>query len=174
MRVSVFDRSVKEALYREQLVVDNAKRNLPLQGGSVVDFDDDGEVMSLLKEETALESDLAYQEALIAEREGEIQRIQSSVVEVNTIFKDLAVIITHQGEHLESIDANMYASSEKTKEVRYFNFGFCDQSGYLMVLTFFLFSSLNMSMYTTQNFITVNPNNYSRVWTSSVRLLSFK
>ncbi len=79
--------------------------------------EDEGEVMGLLKEETAIESDVAFQEALIAEREGEIKRIQSSVVEVNTIFKDLAVIITNQGDHLESIDANMHSSSDKTKQV---------------------------------------------------------
>jgi syntaxin 7 len=82
----------------------------------VIFFREDDEILGLLQEDQ-IEDDLVYNEAVIAEREGEINRIQSSVVEVNTIFRDLAVIIHDQGMDLQSIDEHISDTSIKTKEV---------------------------------------------------------
>jgi hypothetical protein len=42
------------------------------------------------------ESELAFQEALIEEREGEILEIESGVHELNEIFRDLGTIVHEQ------------------------------------------------------------------------------
>lgn len=44
-----------------------------------------------------MENDIAFNEALIEEREQGIQEIQQQIGEVNEIFKDLALLVHEQG-----------------------------------------------------------------------------
>lgn len=44
-----------------------------------------------------MESEVAYTEAVIEEREQGIQEIQTQIAEVNEIFRDLAVLVKEQG-----------------------------------------------------------------------------
>ena len=44
-----------------------------------------------------VESELAYNEAVIEERAQGIQEIQQQIMEVNEIFQDLAVLVKEQG-----------------------------------------------------------------------------
>lgn len=44
-----------------------------------------------------VESEVAYTEAVIEEREQGIQEIQHQIAEVNEIFRDLAVLVKEQG-----------------------------------------------------------------------------
>ncbi|CAI7852860.1 unnamed protein product, partial [Closterium sp. NIES-53] len=48
-------------------------------------------------EMAVVEGELAYNEAVIEEREQGIQEIQQQIVEVNEIFQDLAVLVREQG-----------------------------------------------------------------------------
>ena len=48
----------------------------------------------------ALESEIEFNEAMIAEREEGIKDIESSIAQVNEIFKDLSMMVREQGETL--------------------------------------------------------------------------
>lgn len=41
--------------------------------------------------------EVAFQESMIAEREGEIREIESGIHELNEIFRDLGTIVVEQG-----------------------------------------------------------------------------
>ena len=44
-----------------------------------------------------LDNEISFNEAIIVERDQGIEEIQNQVVEVNEIFKDLAVLVDEQG-----------------------------------------------------------------------------
>lgn len=58
----------------------------------------------------------AIQARIVAERDDGIRRIQSQTAEVNQMFRDLAAVVTEQGQKLESIDQQAESSSQITKE----------------------------------------------------------
>ncbi len=43
----------------------------------------------------------------LQERERSIRQLESDIVDVNTIFKDLATMVHEQGEVVDSIEANV-------------------------------------------------------------------
>lgn len=47
-----------------------------------------------------LEADIAFNDAIIAEREEDIKEIEQTIGEVNEIFRDLASIVNEQGDML--------------------------------------------------------------------------
>lgn len=49
------------------------------------------------QEVVLLENEISFNEAVIEEREQGIQEVQQQIVEVNEIFKDLAVLVHDQG-----------------------------------------------------------------------------
>jgi len=53
---------------------------------------------------------------LSSEREAGIRRIQTQVSEVNQIFRDLASIVSEQGQHIGSIESQAEAASAGTKQ----------------------------------------------------------
>ena len=53
--------------------------------------------MCCRQEVLLLDSEIAFNEAIIDEREQGIQEIQQQIGEVNEIFKDLAVLVHEQG-----------------------------------------------------------------------------
>uniref|UniRef100_A0A8C7CPU8 Syntaxin-12 n=1 Tax=Oncorhynchus kisutch TaxID=8019 RepID=A0A8C7CPU8_ONCKI len=72
---------------------------------------------------TQTEEDLA----LIKERETNIRQLESDILDVNQIFKDLAVMIHDQGEMIDSIEANVESAevhvdrgTEKLQRAAYF------------------------------------------------------
>ncbi|KAM4797218.1 syntaxin-12 isoform 2-T2 [Rhinophrynus dorsalis] len=71
----------------------------------LVSFDnEDWNQMQSQEEECAItEQDLE----LIKERESAIQKLEADILDVNQIFKDLAVMIHDQGEMIDSIEANV-------------------------------------------------------------------
>jgi t-SNARE complex subunit (syntaxin) len=48
-----------------------------------------------------------FQESLIVEREAEIRNIEQGVTELNELFRDVAHIVTEQGEVLDMIEQNV-------------------------------------------------------------------
>ena len=55
-------------------------------------------------------------EVVVEERDAEIMRIASSIEELSTIFKELAVLVIDQGTVLDRIDYNMEQVVERTKQ----------------------------------------------------------
>ena len=55
-------------------------------------------------------------EDVINERDQEIQRIATSITELATIFKELAVLVIDQGTILDRIDYNMEQVVEQTEK----------------------------------------------------------
>lgn len=52
----------------------------------------------------------------LQEREQSIRKIETDIVEVNTIFKDLASLVHEQGEVIDSIEANVESASIQVTE----------------------------------------------------------
>lgn len=65
-------------------------------------FEDD-RVAQLQAQEVVIEDDLS----LLREREERIRQLESDVLDVNEIFKDLGAMISEQGEMLNDIEANV-------------------------------------------------------------------
>ncbi|KAL8139979.1 hypothetical protein V2J09_006000 [Rumex salicifolius] len=58
-----------------------------------------------------LGNEVAFNEAIIEEREQGIREIQSQIGEVNEIFKDLAVLVHEQGVTIDDISSNIESSA---------------------------------------------------------------
>jgi septal ring factor EnvC (AmiA/AmiB activator) len=52
----------------------------------------------------------------LRERERAVRQLESDIVDVNTIFKDLATMVHEQGELVDSIEANVESSSVRVQE----------------------------------------------------------
>lgn len=55
----------------------------------------------------ASQDEVDFQESLIVEREAEIRNIEQGVTELNELFRDVAHIVTEQGEQLDIIEHNV-------------------------------------------------------------------
>ena len=55
----------------------------------------------------ASQDEVEFQESLIVEREAEIRNIEQGVTELNELFRDVAHIVTEQGEQLDIIEQNV-------------------------------------------------------------------
>ncbi|GMM41608.1 SNAP receptor [Hanseniaspora uvarum] len=81
----------------------------------------------IVERDPHVQSDSTYQNNLYAQRNAEIERIQSNIQDVNTIFKDLNTMVLEQGLMVDTIESNMYsvenntgmASKELTKALEY-------------------------------------------------------
>ncbi|XP_076914348.1 syntaxin-22-like [Bidens hawaiensis] len=61
-----------------------------------------------------LDNEIAFNEAIIEERDQGIQEIQNQIGEVNEIFKDLAVLVHEQGAMIDDIGSNIENSHAAT------------------------------------------------------------
>ncbi|KAL6748281.1 t-SNARE, partial [Haematococcus lacustris] len=68
------------------------------------------------RESAALENAMAHNEALIEERDAGIREITRQIGEVNEMFQDLAVLINDQGVQIQTIDEQITAATERTKD----------------------------------------------------------
>ncbi|KAJ1816470.1 hypothetical protein LPJ56_002343 [Coemansia sp. RSA 2599] len=60
---------------------------------------------------SVLDNEVEYNEALINEREEEIQEIEQGIVELNEIFRDISTMVTEQQSLLDSIETNVQSVS---------------------------------------------------------------
>lgn len=60
--------------------------------------------------------DMSIQNRIARERSEGIQRIRSQVSEVNQIFRDLASVVTEQGQHLDTIEDTAQRATEDTSK----------------------------------------------------------
>ena len=58
--------------------------------------------------------EFVYQQNLIRQRTDEIENIQSSINEINEIFKDLGAVVHQQGILVDNIEANIYSYADNT------------------------------------------------------------
>ncbi|XP_051119683.1 syntaxin-22-like [Andrographis paniculata] len=65
-----------------------------------------------------LDNEIAFNEAIIEEREQGIQEIQQQIGEVNEIFKDLAVLVHEQGTMIDDIGSNIEGSHAATAQAK--------------------------------------------------------
>lgn len=75
-------------------------------------YDEDNEQAGLMEsnrrdQESQLRSQVRFNQSMIVEREEGMKEIESAVVEINDIFRDLALAVQDQGQVLDSIEANM-------------------------------------------------------------------
>ena len=68
------------------------------------------------QEQVNIEGELEHTNAVIEEREQDIQQIQFQIGEVTEIFQDLAVLVSEQGEVVEDIEANIVHTYANTEE----------------------------------------------------------
>jgi t-SNARE complex subunit (syntaxin) len=55
----------------------------------------------------ASQDEVDFQDSLIVEREAEIRNIEQGVTELNELFRDVAHIVSEQGEQLDLVSANV-------------------------------------------------------------------
>ncbi|KAD6453399.1 hypothetical protein E3N88_08104 [Mikania micrantha] len=70
----------------------------------------------VLQEVLLLDNEIAFNEAIIEERDQGIQEIQNQIGEVNEIFKDLAVLVHEQGTMIDDIGSNIENSHAATAQ----------------------------------------------------------
>nr|CAB3470058.1 unnamed protein product [Digitaria exilis] len=69
-----------------------------------------------MQELTLLDNEIAYNEALVEEREREICKIQQEISEINEIFRDLAVLIHGQQGHVDAVESNIETAAVETRK----------------------------------------------------------
>eukprot|EP00911_Craspedida_sp_UC1_P002231 UC1_evm2s1699 len=82
-------------------------------GGYEPAYDEDASLIDDARraDQAQLDMQIDTQAAFIEEREEGIKELESQMLEVNDIFKDLGNIIVEQGEMLDNIEYNMTATS---------------------------------------------------------------
>ncbi|KAF3337042.1 syntaxin-22-like isoform X1 [Carex littledalei] len=75
-------------------------------------------VESRRQEVLLLDNEIAFNEAIIEERDQGIQEIQNQIGEVNEIFKDLAVLVHEQGSVIDDIDSNIENAAAATVQAK--------------------------------------------------------
>ncbi|XP_048426657.1 syntaxin-22 [Pyrus x bretschneideri] len=75
-------------------------------------------VESRRQEVVLLDSEIAFNEAIIEEREQGIQEIQQQIGEVNEIFKDLAILVHEQGTMIDDIGSNIESAHAATGQAK--------------------------------------------------------
>lgn len=63
----------------------------------------------------ASQDEVDFQESLIVDREAEIRNIEQGVTELNELFRDVAHIVTEQGDQLNIIEANVDTTRTETR-----------------------------------------------------------
>lgn len=64
----------------------------------------------------AAQGEVDFQEALIIEREEEIRNIEQGVGDLNVLFRQVAQIVSEQGESLDSIADNVHNIRDDTRQ----------------------------------------------------------
>jgi len=112
-----------QAAQKEKDVLKKARSNvkLPGPGSNLIDMDDDnaGAGNGLVPPGQSKTQMLLEEEQNIAElqeREKSIRQLESDIVDMNTIFKDLATMVHEQGEMVDSIEVHVDAAAVSVTE----------------------------------------------------------
>lgn len=75
-------------------------------------------VESRRQEVLLLDNEIAFNEAIIEEREQGIQEIQQQIGEVNEIFKDLAILVHEQGTMIDDVGYHIETAQSATAQAK--------------------------------------------------------
>ncbi|KAF2863958.1 SNARE domain protein [Piedraia hortae CBS 480.64] len=103
----------RRALEKQRASQAAAKAALETQGEDQSIEPDSAQLQQ--EQRLAQQDDVDFQESLIIEREAEIRNIQSSVGELNELFRDVAAIVHEQGQVLDLVSDNVTRTAEDTR-----------------------------------------------------------
>jgi t-SNARE complex subunit (syntaxin) len=112
----------RTALEKLNASVSAAKAALDAESPSEAQGADQDELQLLQQQEhahLAAQDDVDFQDALIAEREEEIRQIEEGVGDLNVLFRQVAQIVSEQGEQLETIESNAINVRDDTRGADY-------------------------------------------------------
>lgn len=95
----------KEALKRARADSDAHFFDGSGQGGTLLDLDDNKSASKQSQMQIQMEQEQEIQD--LQEREKQIRQLETDIMDVNQIFKDLATMVHEQGEIIDSIEANV-------------------------------------------------------------------
>ncbi|TYZ56881.1 hypothetical protein PybrP1_003606 [[Pythium] brassicae (nom. inval.)] len=105
VQISAQEQAIQSALVAQSQDADRSGRIVAEHQGQVIEFQE-------------LENEIAHNEALIEEREKDIDKIHQSVAQVQEIFRDLAAIVGEQQTAIDEIETNVHDTLDKTQRGR--------------------------------------------------------
>jgi len=118
-----FQAAQRSAAQKEKDIVKKAKHSGqgglqgPTRSGNpLIDMDEGNQntTETVMRQQQIQEED--YNIEQLEEREKAIRQLESDIVDVNTIFKDLATMVHEQGEIVDSIEANVESTTVRVHE----------------------------------------------------------
>lgn len=114
VRISAQEQAIQNALVAQsQDAQSGGNGSGAMKNGRIV-AEHQGQVIEFQE----LENEIAHNEALIEEREKDIDKIHQSVAQVQEIFRDLAAIVNEQQTVIDDIETNIHESLEQTQRGR--------------------------------------------------------
>lgn len=113
LETAVVKLSAQEQAIQSALVAQQAQDGSSSTSGRIV-AEHQGQVIEF----QALENEIAHNEAMIEEREKDIDKIHQSVAQVQEIFRDLAAIVSEQQTAIDEIETNVHDTLDKTQRGR--------------------------------------------------------
>ncbi|GMM34198.1 SNAP receptor [Saccharomycopsis crataegensis] len=96
---------------QKQLLLEEEEQILKENNGSMV-----AHQSTIVKELDPINNaELVHHIQLVSQREEEIQHIESSISELNTIFQDLDSLVTEQGYMVDNIETNLNSASDNVR-----------------------------------------------------------
>lgn len=86
------------------------------QGSTLIDFDASPSFQRQAQSQQQIQMEEEVDVDELREREKSIRKIESDIVDVNQIFKDLATMVHAQGEVIDSIEANVESATIQVSE----------------------------------------------------------
>lgn len=102
-----FQNVQRQALEKQRASATAARTALDENNGEGEDSQQLGQLQSQEQLRLASQDEVDFQDSLIVEREAEIRNIEQGVSELNELFRDVAHIVSEQGEQLDSIAQNV-------------------------------------------------------------------
>ncbi|XP_067138313.1 syntaxin-12 [Centruroides vittatus] len=120
-----FQEIVKRYSSLQGQIADKIKRELTIKprksisGWSIEDegkYDEQQSLMEAekIQQQKKMEADLEFEQQLLAEREQRIQQIEADMLDINSVFRDLAALVHEQGATIDTIESNVEAVAENT------------------------------------------------------------
>lgn len=109
----------RQALDKQRASASTARAAMEQEGVDSGASAQGGQQQQQLQEQQQLrladQSEVDFQESLIIERESEIRNIESSVSELNELFRDVATMVHDQGQSLDIISENVTQTRDDTR-----------------------------------------------------------
>lgn len=116
--LNAFQAAQRTAAAKEKEAIKKAKAESQQQHGYQLDLEAGGQQENSQQAQRQRQLMLEEEESIsnLQERERAIHQLESDILDVNTIFKDLATMVHEQGEMVDSIEANVESTSVRVSE----------------------------------------------------------